>query len=110
MVRRIQHEHDTNQDLRPAGRALTGAEQAHFTDLYIPAGYIPDVIWGRTHNLRDGCHAFGDVPNLAEHHSVYFGEAWAVEAQLRAGVTVRDSYGRGTAWPVARVSAGTGAT
>ena len=68
----------------------TGAEPPHFTDLYIPTGYIPDVIRGGPRNLRDGCYTFGEVLDLPAHHLVYTGEARAVEAQLRAGVTVRE--------------------
>ncbi|MDP2999429.1 MAG: hypothetical protein Q8N47_18215 [Bryobacterales bacterium] len=58
----------------------TAAEPPHFTDLYIPTGYIPDVIWGGTRNLRDGCHTFGNILDLAAYHVVYTGEARAVEA------------------------------
>ena len=68
----------------------TSAEPTHFTDLYIPTGYILDVIRGGTRNLRDGCYTFGDILGLAAHHVVYTGEARAVEARLRAGVTARD--------------------
>jgi hypothetical protein len=40
-------------------------------------------------NLRDGRYTFGGVLDVAAHHIVYACEARAVEAQLRAGVTVR---------------------
>jgi len=59
-------------------------------DFYIPTGCIPDVLKGTVRNVRDGCFSLADILDLAAHHLVWIGEARAVEAQLRAGVTVRE--------------------
>jgi hypothetical protein len=77
----------TKGRLREAVGAVSPCAQ---DDDYIPTGLIPDVIRGGTRNLQDGCYTFGDIVDLAAHHLVSTGEARAVEAQLRVGVTVRE--------------------
>jgi hypothetical protein len=66
------------------------ARPARHGDDYIPSGCIPDVIRGGVRNLSSGCYTFGEILDLAAHHIVWTGEAQAVEARLRAGVTVRE--------------------
>ena len=70
--------------------AVGAVSQCALDDDYIPTGCIPDVIRGGARNLRDGCYTFSHILDLAGQHVVYTGEAQAVEARLRAGVTVRE--------------------
>ncbi len=71
------------------GLAIRAHSASRHSDNYIPSGGIPDVIGGGVRNLRSGCYTFGDILDLAAHRLVSTGEAAAIGAQLRAGVTVR---------------------